>query len=1029
MLEYSSFGEEGVRALARAISLAKGQNPLQTVTVAVSSPVAALHLRRRLPMVAGRGLVNVRFLPLARAAELIGAPLLQAGQKPLTPPMSAEILRLLLDRDESVFTPVKSHPSTVDTLLRTFADLEGANPDELTALASRGVRQSAVVNLFTLYRQEVDRRAFYMREDLFRAAAQAVRQKSSALDELGRVILFFPGMLKSHEAAFLRGLASLDSLHVILPVGHPETQQANRRILQLLNLSETPSQFTAQTPGATHLYSVPDAEEEVRQALRILMERLSRGVPLYRMAILFRSREPYARICYEECLAAGVPCNGQSVRTLAETMAGRATLGLLTLRQSQFHREDFLNWVGASPVKLASGEIVPGASWQQVSRLAGITRGLNAWKRGLERIIREKSIPRESSEDATISAKDQEIIQAAEALLLFLLQLNSDLDYKPQDTWENYAHQLLELLEKYLASSAHPVWDETELANLENVRSSIESLAGLHAIRESIPFSDFAVSVEKSLQNAAGRVGSYGTGIFIGTFDEAAAMDFDLACILGMAEGSVPALKSRQPLLTDDDKAEAGGTLASPFSPLERERQRYLAALGTAKESILFYPRSNPEGGKENLPSRWLLEAAGALAERPVTGEDLAEGITGDWFTFLASYQSAILSQPPFSPAEYRVGSLLRHLRSGRDPESHFIWNEGTLRKTVGMYTSGRVDCIGSWDGRVQLSGPVLGERPVAPTRLETFARCPYQFFLKHVLGVEEIEDAEDRLTMDPRVRGSLYHDVLAEFFGRYIGRDPQAAWGDEHKAEIESIARQHLDRLERDGLCGPALLWEDESAAVIAYLQRFLDYDSIYRLQNGAVPQLLEADFGTNPVVSIKCEGKEVRFRGRPDRVDSSPGGSAAFVIDYKTGSPQGTVRERSSDPFLKGCSLQLPVYACAAREMLPDTTQASARYLHLLQDKDVEQVEIAMTPDKVFRFEYLLSALVSTIENGLFPANPGDASNASSFENCRYCRYDRICPKDRDKIWQAKSKDPQISRYVALGEQPETNQEESEE
>lgn len=1016
MIDYAHYGEEGVRALGRAISLARDNHPLQTVTLAVPSTVAGLHLRRRLPLVMGAGLANVRFLPLARAAELIGAPLLDIGHKPLTRSMSAEILRLLLERDESVFTPVQSHPSTVDSLLRAFSDLEGASPDELASLASRGVRQSAVVNLYQLHRQEVRMRAFYSREDLYRAAAEGVRQGIPALEELGRLVLFFPPGLKAHEAAFLLELHRLGRLRVILPVGPDETELANRQILKLLNLTAPPSNIPSGPSQALHLFSVPDSEEEVRQSLRVIMARLSEGVPLYRMAILFRNREPYARICYEECQAAGIPCNGKSVRTLAETMAGRAVSGFLTLPASGFHREELLNWAGASPVVLPGGELVPGASWQQVSRLAQVTRGMTAWRLGLQRVILEKSTPRES-DDAAITTEDQETMETAQGLLAFLEQLQSDLDFPQRDNWKNYSRGLLKLLEKYLAPKSNPVWDEDELANLENVKNAIESLEGLHAVREMVPLTEFVAAVEKSLQQAAGRVGSYGTGIFIGTFDEAAAMDFDLACILGMAEGSVPAIKASQPLLTDEDRSEAGGSLASPFTLVERERLRFLSALGTARSAAMFFPRASKEGGRENMPSRWFLEAASALAREPVTGEQLAFGLQGDWFTFIASYQSALLAQPPFSPVEYRVGSLLRHLRSGEAPVSHFAWQEDRIRRAVEAAASKFRESLSPWEGEVRLASAVLGERPVAPTRLETFARCPYQFFLKHVLHVEEIEEPEDRLTMDSRVRGSLYHDILAEFFGRYIGRDPNEPWGEEHNAEIEEIARRHLDNLARNGLAGPSLLWEDQSGNVIRFLHRFLEFDSNFRREKNSSPCLLEADFGENPSVSVQCGDRTVHFCGRPDRVDSAAGGSDAVVIDYKTGWPHGTVNERKHDPFLKGRALQLPVYATAAHAMLGQVHNAAACYLHLLQDKRVERIELDMGVANLERFQEVLSVLVSTLESGLYPANPGDTQYGSArFENCQSCRYDRICPKDREKVWSVKRNDPRLAGYNAL-------------
>ena len=91
----------------------------------VPSAYAGLSLRRALAGRAGTpGLVNVRFLPLNRVAELLGAPALaQPDRRPLTPALRAAAVRAALADEPGVFGPVATHGATERAIAATLRDL------------------------------------------------------------------------------------------------------------------------------------------------------------------------------------------------------------------------------------------------------------------------------------------------------------------------------------------------------------------------------------------------------------------------------------------------------------------------------------------------------------------------------------------------------------------------------------------------------------------------------------------------------------------------------------------------------------------------------------------------------------------------------------------------------------------------------------------------------------------------------------------------------------------------------------------
>jgi hypothetical protein len=65
--------------------------------------------------------------------------------------------------------------------------------------------------------------------------------------------------------------------------------------------------------------------------------------------------------------------------------------------------------------------------------------------------------------------------------------------------------------------------------------------------------------------------------------------------------------------------------------------------------------------------------------------------------------------------------------------------------------------------------------------------------------------------------------------------------------------------------------------------------------------------------------------------------------------------------------------------------------------------------------RFGEVLDVIVDGIEQGRFPANPGEA-DFFGFEHCAFCDYNRVCPSGRDDLWEGVRLSPKLGAYRRL-------------
>ena len=1033
VVRLAPYGPASRAVLADAIAEVKHSDPLAPVTVAVPSNYAGLALRRALaasplPGSSQPGLVNVRFMVLARVIELVGAPRMAGrGQSPLAAPYRAEAVRAAVEQNPGPFADVALLGSTERSLQSTFRDLSSASNAALDALAGINHRSAHVVALYRDFR--IRTADFYDEHDLAQAAAESTADGSAALTDIGRVIIYLPRTLAAAEHDFVAALAASAGVDIIVGLtGDAGVDDPLREAWDELGaVEEIDGSLTP--PVGTAIVAVSDPEEEVRESVRQINGLLLADTPLHRMAVLYRHASPYGLLAAEQMQAANLPWNGPSTQQLGQTLAGRTLLGFLGLHEQRFRREAVAGWLNSAPVlDMASGAPIPSHRWETLARAAGVVEGIDQWRDRLAQHAISLENERTQLDDA---GEDQAWrVRRVEHDREDLARLRSFIDdlatwAAPDElrTWSDFSGWARDALNRYLGGEGRTAaWPEEETEAYRQVLEALDQLKALDAVREAIDSATFRAAVAQLLEREAGRVGRFGEGVFVGRLADAAGVDFDAVFIVGMSDGAMPPGRREDPLLPDSEREGAG--IEPRSHRTATERREYLAALASSEHRTLVFPRADVRGRRARLPSRWVLETASALAGERIFASELDRYANRSWFRNLPSFESAVAGDgEPAQAQEYDLRSLLRWRRAGHAAADHFLAAaEPALANGLALTLARRSDHFTRWDGHIPArpERALRGGHAVSATALQSWAECPFRYFLGHVLRVSELELPEAEFQISPLEKGSLIHRVLDRFMRELPARtEPAQLWTGEERARMRQIGEQECDSVERSGASGHALLWEMERRRILRGLERFLDEDEALRRRLGTITVASELAFGLDGEETVTVEiasGQTVRLRGKIDRVDRAIDGSQLVVIDYKTGGLWDVYKGLDDDPVQGGRLLQLPIYAAAARERYA-LMAVQGFYWFVSERGDFASRGYALDAERDSRFVAVLSVISEGIEGGIFPLRPGQLDRGVH-EHCRFCPYAALCPADRGATWQRKRGAPEITTYRALAE-----------
>ncbi|MCC6487758.1 MAG: PD-(D/E)XK nuclease family protein [Candidatus Hydrogenedentes bacterium] len=756
------------------------------------------------------------------------------------------------------------------------------------------------------------------------------------------------------------------------------------------------------------LIACPDLRQEVEIiGRRVKTLLLDHKVSAERVAVVFRTPADVASTVKSVFREFQIPVRMQTPDPLLETAPAAFLLALFEVADG-WARDAVLDVLLSPCFPQASHAPEARRHWnlfRVLARRAGIIEGCEEWRMRLECLLAQ--LEQGSGESVADLKKQAPAALDAAKSLVHAVQSLAELRAEIPESGEprsfiSAMESILDRVREYAIADPVTGTDArfSRLAEIEAVREALGRLDAWYERGRAVSEyqrDDFLRVFRAALADAARPRDVSPPAVHFLSPEALRHRDVDYVFLGGMNEGVFPRPPALGAIYTEADLQD--------FKSLEVRFQD--SAYCASHEMLLF--RHVVASAKQALLVTWHEQTPEGLpASRSPFLIDTLELLSG------CGIDPVTCDAPAFAPRPGDVASV-RDLRNAA-----FARNAG-LRQVLPsecapVLTAQRIETarqdssqFGAYDGiladeaiRAELRAVYGPGHEFSVSQLEMYGACPFSFFMERILGIEPEEDPKTEF--DPRIRGSILHEVLQRFHTSFRGK----ALCDIAPDEAEPVMGRHLEEVfeerARWSINTPRAMLAVEKARLAERLNRYLRIgrepaDSTWS------PQSFEFSFGRAGKASGEAPSRAepyvldtpagpVLFSGRIDRIDFDDSANAR-IIDYKS-----TLSVQQAD-LKAGVSLQMPLYAMALEEyLMPGTPCAEARLVEVGTRKSLECLK---TRDMTFKeraafVREKIAAYVEGIRSGAFPPDPYK-------EQCRNCATHRPCRFDSGRVERKRS------------------------
>ena len=735
--------------------------------------------------------------------------------------------------------------------------------------------------------------------------------------------------------------------------------------------------------------------ETVGRRVKALM--LDSGAPASEIAVVFRGlREaaPAVRSVFSEF---GVPVRVIQEPDLSESAVCSYLLTLFEALES-WRRETVVE-VLSSPWFEDGVEFAD--TFPVLSRRAQIVSGRDEWHDRIGRLIERLKSGRGEDIERFLK-RIPRALDAAEALRASVETLERlGREFPSRTTPREFAEALDSLIgtagieEALHRLPAHGIRDFEGLALASLHRLLGEWVLWYEGDAETLSRHDFLGQLRQAFRETTFRHPASGSGVLCCDADTIRHLRFDYVFFGGANEGDVP----RPPMLNavyserDVESLRAKGIrIEGRRAHAEREGALFKHLLDAARKHLCITWHTLSRRGLAVLPSPYVNDLKDLFQDTAIEAPMPGPGAFVPSPQHAASWRdlrnAAFAGVPALRKAfahHFKPADAGAEVVAARHDRSPFGVYDGVLS------TLGIVHAIARRFG---------GEHLFSVQQIETYAACPFSFFVERVLELEEVEVPVSEF--DSRVRGSIMHAVLEAFHEQYRGRAVSDIPDEEAAAAMRAALGKTFEDKSWLSSTAPRGVAAIEKSRLAAILERYLAIER-KRGESQWKPSHFEPAFGkvkgaspdplTNPApYRLDTPGGTVCFAGRIDRIDLNADGGPARIVDYKS-----SVSVEPAD-IKAGRSVQLAIYALALEEFLMrEVPCAEAFFVQVGCAKRREALGRGKKDEWPEREEIARRAVadaVTGIREGRFTPTP------SNKKACAYCAAKRACRHDPTRI-----------------------------
>ncbi len=777
-------------------------------------------------------------------------------------------------------------------------------------------------------------------------------------------------------------------------------------------------------------------QDEVAAAAKEILRLVAdSGSGFREIGVVARSLEAYGATIKEIFGQHQIPVSGAIEEPLVQFPLTKAVILLLNLPAKDFLRTQVIDLLSSPYFRLdACGlkDIQPRPDlWDLATRELAICKGIHEWRRLHNYTSRDLVIAQISDDDEARvvqigSGQMRGLAELVDALAADLLSL------PPNASWTYYATVWKTLLEKYLGITLTDEFKEAGNETLlrQKIIETLNQIAGLDAVHDKASLTDFSRTFQHWLERTALPVETQNAdGVAVLSAAAARGISFRALFILGLNEGVFPRTIREDAFLRDRDReileSVLGCKVNQKLAAFDEEKLLFTLLASAARERLYCLFQRSDDSGRVLSPSWYLDElkrALGIYAEKHIDEITIPRSLTDKSNT------------APFDREDLLLPEELAIRLSLESKDATSLIEAWAL--TPNLYKQGlkvveqldqSADQLHGFDGIV---GPLaehwkyFSQRGLSPTALETYARCPFQFFARHVLGLERLETPEESMGPSPAEFGELGHEILKSFYQHLldIGYFTSKSRNLDPATEVFTIARRIFAEYEAKHPIGYPLAWESLKEGLAQLIRQVVAQDLNELSVSGYLPIGLEKDQTDQLPRDWPEPLNGLTIHGRMDRIDLNPAEHRLRVIDYKFkfGSARSTQDKDLYRSALRGERLQPPFYfLLGKRAALDDDIQnaeieVEANFYYIAprwSDGPLVTTGFGtagLSGKAGAETKNTIAYLAAGIQNGRFFIQRG--------EHCQHCDVAEICRKNHPpSLWRAEN-DPVTKAHREL-------------